>query len=247
MNEHNYAYLKDQLRFAGFGDKLHQELREKMETLRQFSLMYGKEYGKDAAAAILRFRKSTESDLFFFNNYTLYLMATGVEPRQQTFQLKGMSGITMDEGFNLLCGRAVLQKFTNDKGQDYLAWQQLDFKNKDNNNNYRVKTYKDNYGTAFTDATSALTIFPMEPAKAEKIIGSLEQGNLQPALFKNGAEEVALFIQYDPAAKDVILYDKDMKRLGNDEMKAFIRPERLRQDNLLPKKKERGNKKGLSI
>ena len=67
MNEHNYAYLLDQLRYAGFGDKPLAELREKMKTQRSFSVVYGKEFGGDAVAAILRFKKSTESDLVFFN------------------------------------------------------------------------------------------------------------------------------------------------------------------------------------
>ena len=246
MNEDNLAYLKDQLRYLGISERIDKDLAEKMQTPRSFSLMYGVEFGQDAAFAVLKFKKSTESDLFFLTNYTLHLVAAGVGPRLQTFPVQGKSGTTMDEGYNLLKGRAVLQKIANGNGEDYLAWQQLDFTHRDKNNDYRVTTFKDTAGAAFMDAATALTIFPMKAGMAEEIIRSLAKGNIHPAVFNTPAGEVLLFLQYDPAAKEVILYDKDMRLLGKDAKKDFIHKDRL-PETLLPKKRVKSHRNGLSI
>ena len=111
---YNYLYLKDQLRNLGVDDKIDKELQEKMETPQSFSIMYGKEFGADAAFAILKFKKSTESDLFFLNMYTAHLVAHGVGPRFQIFRVKGMEGVRLYQAYNLLGGRAVLTKPTMD-------------------------------------------------------------------------------------------------------------------------------------
>jgi hypothetical protein len=245
MNEDNFAYLKDQLRHLGIGERIDKDLAEKMQAPHSFSLMHGAEFGQDAAFAILKFKKSTESDLFFLTNYTLHLVAAGVAPRLQTFRVAGKSGITMHEGYNLLSGRAVLQKIANDNGEDYLAWQQLNFNKRDFHQNYIVKAYKhDNAG--YIDATSKLSIFPMAPEAVMQFHKALQQGDLHRGLFRTSGKEVELFMEYDPAAKAIILYDREMKRLNAGEVKAFIRPEYLHGNNLLPKK-ERSHKKRLSI
>lgn len=246
MNIHNYLYLKDQLRNLGVDNKIDKELREKMETPQSFSIMYGKEFGADAAFPILKFKKSTESDLFFLNMYTAHLVAQGVGPRFQTFRVRGMEGVRLYQAYNLLSGRAVLTKPTDGQHQDKDTWLKLDFTKKDVHGNFKIKEYPHD-PERYIAATSKLGIFPMPAPGVMRFHAELQAGNLQAGFFQKEGTEVRLFIQYDPAAKEVIVHDKQMKRLNADEMKSIIWPEKLKEYDLMPKKKVRGNKKGLSI
>lgn len=242
MNEHNYGYLQDQLRFAGFGPGLDHALHEKLKQPRDFSLVSGKEYDRDVVAAILRFKKSTESDLVFFKNYTAYLSAEGIEPRQQTFRLKGMNGIALDQAYHLLSGCPVCHVFPE---REHLpvdaAWLQLDFSSRDSSGNYKVNEFKYSSDDVKQAATK-LTIFPLPSSTAAtSFFDDILSGKPYQGLFDHGNKLVKLFVGYDPATKQIKLYDKQGKQLTPDEMKPFMRTE-----GLLPKK-HINHKKGLKV
>jgi hypothetical protein len=58
----------------------------------------------------------------------------------QTIYLNKGRGITIKEAYNLLNGRSIHKDLSNKEGQKYQAWLQLDFKQIDNNGNYKNKT-----------------------------------------------------------------------------------------------------------
>src|SRR5207249_4140005 len=89
MNQKNYDYLKDQLKFTGFGDALQTELKEKMQKQApEFQIYHNTKFGNDIATATLHFRKSELSDLYFFNKYNLTLKQEhSPEMMQQTFYI----------------------------------------------------------------------------------------------------------------------------------------------------------------
>lgn len=98
MNERNYEYLSEQLKRTGFGDTLNDELRKQMEKQNaEFTLNTQRAYGTDNVSATLHFKKSAESDMFFFNKYDLELKKENNENAiKQTFYPN--KGITLKEG-----------------------------------------------------------------------------------------------------------------------------------------------------
>ena len=72
MNEKNYDYLKNQLKYTGFGEGLQNELKEKMEKQTpEFTIYHQQDFGKDNTSTSLQFKKSEASDMYFFNRYNL--------------------------------------------------------------------------------------------------------------------------------------------------------------------------------
>ena len=96
MNDKNYDYLRDQVMYTGFGEGLANELKEKMESQAPtFTLNYSATYGNDTANATLNFKKSEQSDMYFFNSYKVDLQKdNGKEALEQTFYINRGSNIT---------------------------------------------------------------------------------------------------------------------------------------------------------
>ena len=87
MNEKNFEYLKDQIKYTGFGEGLESELKAKMQKEEpNFTLNHNAQYGNDTALATLNFKKSDQSDMYFFNSYKVELQKeNSKEALEQTF------------------------------------------------------------------------------------------------------------------------------------------------------------------
>src|SRR5215213_7867790 len=110
MNQKNLDYLKENLLYMGFSDKLYPELQKNMEQgFPDFVLRQKTEYEKLSLESTLHFRKSDQMDMYFFNRHDAHLQHPGdpSKDRLQTFYLNKGHGITLKESFNLLDGRAV--------------------------------------------------------------------------------------------------------------------------------------------
>ena len=106
MNEKNYDYLSNQLKYTAFGEELHQQLKEKL-------IKQEPEYTlKDETAATLHFRKSGESDIYFFNRYNLMLKNDQhPDAIKQTFYIGNKEdNVTLKEAYNLMSGRAIFKE-----------------------------------------------------------------------------------------------------------------------------------------
>jgi hypothetical protein len=173
MNEQNFNYLKDQVKYTGFGDTLEVQLKENMmKGLPQFELEHQALIGKDVATATLHFRKSDTQDNYFFNGYDLHLKQEGqAQGLKQTFHMGYDNNITFKEGYNLLSGRSVHKEMAkivdsvkNDskrleaKGEKYNAWLKMDLSDKDQNGNFKIKQYHQNYGFDLETVLSKYTI-----------------------------------------------------------------------------------------
>lgn len=216
MNEKNYEYLADQLKFTGFGESLHQDLRKQMERQQpSFTLHHQTTYGKDNAEATLHFRKSDQSDMFFFNKYDLQVNKEDESPKlSQTFYVNKGNTVTLKEGYNLLDGRAVQKMLTNKEGERYQAWIQLNFSQKTTAGNYEIKQYHQNYGF---DLEKTLSKYPIkelaDEQSKEALIKSLHKGNLQSATFLRDNKEEKLFITPNVAYMTLRVYDANMQRV----------------------------------
>ena len=218
MNEKNFEYLRDQLKYTGFGDALESELKEKMQKEEpNFTLTHNAQYGNDTAAATLNFNKSKESDMYFFNSYKVELKKeNSKENLEQTFYINKGSNITMKEAYNLMEGRSVNKDLTNKEGEIYNVWLQVDFKQSETNGNFKLNHYHQNYGYDLEATLSKHPIKELEtPKYKEDLINSLKKGNLQSATFLKEGNDIKQYIEASPQFKTINIYDNNMKRIDN--------------------------------
>src|ERR1700761_5522861 len=110
MNEKNYDYLKNQIKFTGFGENHAQELKEFIESGKpEFKIEHQQKFGKDETESTLHFKKSTQSDMYFFNNMEIAVRQQGTDEwlKQNYFINNNEPNLTLKERYNLLSGRAV--------------------------------------------------------------------------------------------------------------------------------------------
>lgn len=216
MNEKNFDYLKDQVKYTGFGEALEGELRQNIEQQQPtFSLKHDAFYGDDKLSAELNFKKSEQSDMYFFNSYKVSLQKEGrPETLDQIFYINKGNNITLKEAYNLLEGRAVNKDLTSKEGEVYNAWLQIDFKNSDSNGNFKLNHYHENYGY---DLEATLAKHPIKELQNEShkedLMNSLKKGNLQSATFTKDGQDVKQYIEANPQFKTITVYDAQQKRL----------------------------------
>ena len=265
MNQKNFEYLKDRVKFTGFGEGLENELKERMQQQTpKFMLVHTGGFGKDETVTTLHFRKSDQSEMYFFNKYDLTLKKENAsEAMNQTFYLNKGGNITLKEAYNLMNGRAVNKDLTNKEGQVYNAWVQMDFKQTDRNGNYKLKQFHQNYGY---DLNSALAKHPIKELGNEqdkvRLLESLHKGNRQSVTFLHNGNEQKQFIEANPQFKSINVYDQNMQRMGSrqakDEKQTQGESKTVKQDSKKEvqgvdkadpdvRAKKRGRKKSQSI
>jgi hypothetical protein len=221
MNEKNFDYLKDQVKFTGFGQELESQLKANLaKSQTEFQLKHTTAYGKDELSSVLQFKKSNQTDMFFFNSYTASLKKEN-EPKaiEQKFYINKEAGnITQKEAYNLLDGRAVNKDLTNKEGKLYNAWVQLDFKEADPSGNYKVKQFSEKYGF---DLEKALAKHPVKELSNDtdksRLIESLQKGNRQAVTFIQDGAEQKRFIEANPQFKSVAVYDERQQRIRSTQ------------------------------
>ena len=223
MNNENLQYLRDNLKYMGFGENLKADLEKNMsEGKADFQLHFKAEINKKPFEATLNFRKSDSTDMYFFNNYHASLGKSNGEKMEQTFYLNKGKGITGKEAYNLLDGRAVHKDLITKEGQPYKAWMQLDTANKDKNNNFEIKQFHENYGF---DLKTAVEKFPItdlkDPDKEKALMQSLQKGNVQSVTIEKNGNIHKMFIEADPQYKKVTLYDSNMKLVAKESLEQY--------------------------
>ncbi len=223
MNEKNLEYLKDNVKYMGFGDKQNEALEQHLkEGKDSFHLTFNTEVNKKPFEAALQFRKSENSDMYFLNSYNASLQRSNGEKIEQTFYLNKGKGVTAKEAYNMLEGRAVYKELSNKAGEPYKAWIQLDFDNKDKNNNYEVKQFHENYGYDLKMALSKYAVSEMDGSEKEKaLVQSLQKGNIQSVSIEKDGSNHKIFIEANPQFKSVTLYDGQMKRVQKESLEQF--------------------------
>ena len=220
MNQKNFDYLKDQVKFTGFGDGLENELKENMQKQQpEFQIMHNAKFGNDVLTAYLHFKKSDQTDMYFFNRYQVSLTPEQSKDKmEQTFYINKEGSITLKEAYNLMNRRSVNKDLTNKEGQVYNAWMQMDFKQTDNNGNYKLKQFHQNYGY---DLVTALEKHPIKELTNEqdktRLVESLQKGNRQSVTFEQNGNQQKHFIEANPQFKTINIYDSNMQRLNSKQ------------------------------
>ncbi|RYD59152.1 MAG: hypothetical protein EOP56_02670 [Sphingobacteriales bacterium] len=220
MNTKNLEYLQEGLKYLGFDAKLNLELaRNIKDQPPAFELHAETKYQQDIMNATLHFRKSDNSDMYFFNKYDATLTSPDGANKNQTFYINKNAGITMKEGYNLLSGRAVNKDLVNKAGERYNAWVQLDMDSKDKHNNHPVKQFTANYGYDLEMAVSKHPVKELGDAEQKsKMMRSLQKGNIQSVTFLKDGKEERMFLEANPRFKSVNLYDAHMKKVYQENV-----------------------------
>ncbi|MBS1681571.1 MAG: hypothetical protein OJF59_001813 [Cytophagales bacterium] len=263
MNPKNLEFLKDGLKYMGFGEKLNADLEAKInQQPTEFNLSLQGEFKKDGVTDKvdyrLDFKKSDQTDMYFFNRYQATLKNEDpTQEKSQTFYITKNSGITAKEAFNLLSGRSVNKDLTNKEGQAYNAWLQLDFSEKDKNDNYKVKQYHSGYGYELDAVVSRYPIKELSNDEEKvKLMKSLEKGNQTQVTFLKDGKEEKMFIEANPQFKTLNLYDAKMqKQFQGIEKKETSEPEKSKEKKETQKQdvdeesegKEKKSKKGKGV
>lgn len=263
MNVKNLEFLKESLKYLGFGEKLNADLENKIrEQPADFKLTMPGEFTKgdvkERVDFTLDFKKSDQTDMYFFNRYQATLRNDDPEKeKSQTFYISKNAGITAKEAYNLLSGRAVNKDLENKEGQPFNAWVQLDFNEKDKNNNFKVKQYHQGYGY---DLDAVLKRYPIKEQFNEedkaKLMKSLEKGNIQQVTFIKEGKEEKMFVSANPQYKTLDLYDSKMekkyqgieKKQKQDSDKSEEKKETVKQDTEEESEgKRKSKRKGVGV
>jgi hypothetical protein len=229
MNQKNLEYLKDGLKYLGFGEGLYDKLTSEIKTLKsEFQLHTQHEYGKDKISYTLDFKKSDQSDMYFFNKYTATIAGNDNSDKTQTFHINKNAGITAKEAYNLLNGRSVNKDLLNSEGQKFNAWLQLSFDIKDDRGNHKFRQFTTGYGYNLENELGKHAIKELnEPLSKERLMQSLERGNLHQVTFVKGDREDRMFIEANPQFKTLNIYDSSMKKIfiENNRKEAKVESE----------------------
>lgn len=213
MNQEILDFYKDQLKYAGFGDKLNDRLGELFKNDAEKTIVFNTaiEYGRDAAAKTvnydLRFNKSETTGLFFLNNFSAVMDKGNGELLANTFYLDRAKGITAKEAFNLLEGRSVYKELKNKEGASYHAWVKLNPDIKDEKGNMKFSVFNDNYGydlsASLAKVQSPDLVFNFS---REDTIKSLQKGNLVEMHTADKTEKY--FIAAEPQYKSMTVFNE---------------------------------------
>jgi hypothetical protein len=222
MNTENIEYLQKSLLNLGFGDMCNEELRSKIQqNLPEFSLKTQAEYNKEKLEATLYFKKSESTGMYFFNKYNTSLKSDTQPEKTHTFYINKGWGVTFKEAYNLLNENAVYKSLTTKEGEPYTAWLKLDLTQKDENHNYKMEKYHQNYGY---DLQKVLAQYPIQELKnkdaKEMLIKSLEKGNRQSVTMELTGLEEKFFIRANPKEKTLDVFERRMRPVEREEIKV---------------------------
>ena len=227
MNNEQIEKLKKDVKYLGFGETnliLYTELEEEIEKGPvDFQLDTETFFDDDTRIeAKLYFELSKDSTRYIFKRYvaTLHYSNQPEKTRTQTIYLYRGKGFTFKETFNLLEGRAVNRNHIDFEGQEYNAWTELNFNEKDKHGNYRTRDFREHYRY---DLEKALEIYPILELKNDQLrtelIRALQRGNIHPVTLLKGSKWEKVFIEANPAnrlitirslaTKAVVDYKKD--------------------------------------
>jgi hypothetical protein len=260
MNEKNYDYLKNQIKFSGFGEDLDGQLKEQITSQSPaFTLRHQTKFGQDDLSSTLYFSKSKESDLYFFNKFDIEVKKPDqAEALKQTYYIGKENNLTLKERYNQLEGRAVFKEFNrleqvgtgNDAkwqatDQTYKAWVELNFKNTDDQGNFLSRKL-------FWDHEKALDKFPIKELadnyERSRLMASLEKGNIQRATVTVNGQDLKVNLMANPQVKNFIFFDANMQKLDikptEQQKEGQKQDQKQAQQQSQALEKETGQKEG---
>jgi len=221
MNPQNLEFLQSNLKYFGFGDNLNQALENNIKEQKvEFQLKHEIPHFNNKMDFTLHFKKSDNSDMYFFNRYDAALKNGRTEnDKLQSFYVNKGSGITAKEAFNLLEGRAVFKDLVNKDGEKYKAWVKIDFANTDNKGNHMLKHFNEKYGYNLEGTLSNYPVKELDtPEQKAKLLSSLEKGNVQQVTISKGGKDDKYYVEAVPQFKNINIYNSKMHLLRRENL-----------------------------
>jgi len=221
MNQRNYEFLCDQLRFSGFGAELNIVLKKELEKGDpEFQIIYEKPFTEDLTTVTLYFRKSDRSELYFFTRFEVEMNSENIqETVRQSFHVHKDHHYTLREAYNLLSGRAVHKNFVSTQGMRYNVWVQLDFSQKDKWNNFKYERFYRQYGFNLNAEVEKYPFLELESQEQKKLLlASLQKGDRRTVTLMQGEFSKTCFLEANPKFKSLKIFDESLQRLSNHEL-----------------------------
>jgi hypothetical protein len=220
--------LEENLRYLGFGAHItfHDQLVEEMvKNDHEFKITTDVIYDQWSRLDLtLYFRKAGMHNMYFIVKYIGELSYNDAPDRNKmhTFYIYKGSGITLREAYNLLQGRSVNKDLTDQDGEKFNAWLLLDFREKIDQNHYKVRQFRNSYGY---DLEKLLENYPIRELQDEKLrehlIKSLKKGNLHMVTFQKASRIEYMYIEASPQYKTIGIHSKatiDRSPLKKDDV-----------------------------
>lgn len=217
----NFNFLKDQIKFLGFGTKenLHLELANKItQGADNFKIDQHTEMNHFKSSQIkfeLSFNKSKETGNVFLNSYEIKLNNKEKEQYLSfTVDLKKIP-FSAKEAVNLIEGRSVRTEINLKNGDKEDVFIKIDFQNPNENGKYNLNKFFPNYGVNTSEILKKSNVLIANDEIKNKLIKSLEKGNVVPVIIKNIEGNNKLNAVLNPQFKTLNLYDFKMQRVSN--------------------------------
>ena len=258
MTEQEMMHAKKQYGKIGIGDAFDESLINRMrngemeikhEYQKTFSITAGKGDDKkvvhqDEAKATFYWKKLKDSNLYFLNKWDLTVKPDGKDKEvKMTFyvnDLKRMRHViknpnqyfksfTFKSSVHYLCGRAVLNTYTNQNEKHFKAWDKAYPEQTLPNGNMKERTFHENYGFDLRQVASNYQMKDLANAEyANRFYENIERGNLQLATFvgKDGKDE-QLFVSpnIQVGCFDMVTVNKEPVSLEKQVEKGYITAE----------------------
>ncbi len=218
MDTKNLDFLQKQTTYLGFGDSLHEKIKEQLQAGQpKFDLAHKGNFNGKETEYTLHFAKGTTSDYYFLNSYDAKMGENKINVSIRSIKVGNENGeklnpnITAKESFNILDGRSVYKARINKENQQYNAWFSLDPSVKNAAGFTELKSIHDNYGydmakeLANVKGTEFQLALPEKQAEA-----ALKKGNLVE--IHNADKSEKYFIATDPYYKTMMVFDSEGKK-----------------------------------
>src|SRR5690606_11819794 len=222
----NSKFLKDQLTYLGFG---HESIINAVDDAiksgnQRFTLTvrpHDETIAGNKAVYELNFNKSSQTGMYFFNNFKTSLIDKSENPlRAQQFHVNDMKGVTAKESVNLLEGRSV-KTVLHYNGQDANVFTKLNFDETNKYGNFRYKTFHGNYGVDVKDILGKeeqRAGLQLNDDTVDKLVKSLEKGNLIKSDFLIAGNESKGYIALNPEFKNLDFFDENLKKVNYKQL-----------------------------
>lgn len=218
MDTKNLDFLQKQTTYLGFGDNLHEKIKEQLQAGQpKFDITHMGNFNGKETEYTLHFAKGTSSDYYFLNSYDAKMGDHKINISVRSMKAGNDTGervnpnITAKESFNILDGRSVYKTRINKENQPYNAWFSLDPAAKNASGFTELKSIHDNYGYDMGKELANVMDGKFQLALPEKQAETaLKKGNLVE--MHNADKSEKYFIATDPYYKTMMVFDAEGKK-----------------------------------
>ncbi|MES2328223.1 MAG: hypothetical protein V4539_01385 [Bacteroidota bacterium] len=226
MNDKNLEFLKGNIKYTGFGESLYGELEKNIrEGKPEFQLHFSTQIYNKPFDAVLDFKKGDKGDMYFYNGYRATFERSDGKKMEHYFDVEKGKGIAGKEAYNLLQGRAIVDKKQIDhldkEAREALVvkpWIQFDLSKK-GENGYAVIPLGEERGYNLREAVGKFAVIEMDGSTREKdLIKALEKGNMQAATIEINGKVENIYLSANPEYKTVNVYDDKFKLMKHEAL-----------------------------